>query len=58
MTYIYFHLDCVVSLSCQFEIYVNIMLENNEMVQDGCVKNTRGVMIPQEGKTKREPMED
>ena len=28
------------------------MLENNKMVQYGCVKSTRGAMIPLEGKRK------
>ena len=40
--FIYFYLDHMVGLSCQFEMYVNIMLGNNKMVQDGCVKSTRG----------------
>ena len=34
----------MVGLSCQFKMYVNIMLENNKMVQDGCVKRNRGVI--------------
>ena len=49
---IYSYLDHMIGLSCQFERYVNIMLEINKMVQDGCVKRTRGVMIPLEGKMK------
>ena len=42
----------MISLSFQFEIYVNIMLENNKTVQDGCVKSTIRDMIPPEGKRK------
>ena len=42
----------MVKLSCQSEIYVNIMLENIKMAQDGCVKRTRGAMIPPKGKRK------
>ena len=48
-----FILDCMVGLSCQFEMYVNIMMEINKMAQDGCVKSTRGAMIPTKGKRKR-----
>ena len=33
-------------------MYANIMLENNKMVQDGCIKSTRGAMIPQGGSRK------
>ena len=43
---------CMVVLSCRLEMYVRNMLEINKMVQDGCVKRTRGVMIPPEGKRK------
>ena len=45
----------MISLSCQFKMYVNIMLEINKMVQDGRVKSTRGAMIPPEGKRKGGP---
>ena len=50
--YIYICMDHMIVLSCQFKMYVNIMLEINKMVKDGCVKRTRGVMIPLEGKMK------
>ena len=39
-----FLLDCVIGLSCQFEMYVNIMLTNNKMVQDIYVNITIGVV--------------
>ena len=42
----------MIGLSFQFKMYVNIMLEINKMVQYGCVKSTRGAMIPPEGKRK------
>ena len=42
----------MVDLSCQFEMHVNIMLENNKMDQDGRLKRTRWAMIPLEGKRK------
>ena len=51
-----FLLDYMIDLSCQFEMYVNIMLEINKRVQDGCVKSTRGDLIPPEGKRKGGPM--
>ena len=50
--FIYVYLDHMVGLSCQFEMYVNIMLGNKKMVQDGCIKSIRGAMIPLEGKRK------
>ena len=46
MMYIFFLFDYMVGLSCQLEINVNIMLKINKTVQDGCVKSTRGDMIP------------
>ena len=54
---IYFYFEHMVCLSCQFEMYVNIMLENKKIVQDGCVKRTRGAMILPEGKRKEGPWE-
>ena len=47
-----FLLDYIIGLSHKFEMYVNIMLKINKMVQYGCVKRTRGAMIPPEGKRK------
>ena len=40
------------SLSCQFKIYVNIMLEINKMAQDGYVERNGVAMIPPQGKRK------
>ena len=45
-------MDQVVVLSWWLKIYENIILQNNKMAQDGCVKRTRGAMIPLEGKRK------
>ena len=49
MMYI-FLLDYMIGLLCQFEMYVNIMLENNKMVPNGCVKSTRRAMISPKGR--------
>ena len=53
MMYIFFYLDPMVVLSCQFEMNVDIMLQINKMVQYGCVKSTREAIIPLVGKRKR-----
>ena len=47
---VYILLDYMIDLSFQFKMYVNIMLEINKTIQDGCVKSTRGAMISPEGK--------
>ena len=41
----------MIGLSCQFEMYLNIMLEIHKMVKDG-VKTARGAMIAPEMKRK------
>ena len=40
------------------KIYVNLILENNKMVQDGYVNSTIGVMIPLEAKRKEDLWEN
>ena len=51
-------MENVIGLSCQFKCDVNIMLENNRMVQYGCVKIAIGDMIQLEGKRKYGHMGD
>ena len=48
----YILLDDMNELSCHFEMYVNIMLQINKMIQYVCVKRNRGASIPLKGKRK------
>ena len=48
----YILLDDMNELSCHFEMYVNIMLKINKMIQYGCVKRTIGDMMTPQGKSK------
>ena len=43
----------MIDLSCQFEMYANVMMKNNKMVQDGCVKRTKRSVIPPEAKKRQ-----